>query len=125
AMITVASVVAAGEALRDLAHPHHVDHLGALLAAGIIGFAGNELVALYRVREGNAIGSAALVADGHHARTDGYTSLAVVAGALGVWLGVPAADPIAGLGVSIAILTVLRTAVKTVLLRLMNGVDPE
>src|SRR4029078_10418014 len=121
AMITVASVVAAGEALRDLAHPHHVDHLGALLAAGIIGFAGNELVALYRIREGNAIGSAALVADGYHARTDGFTSLAVVAGAIGVGAGDARADAIAGLVISVAILAVLRVAVIEVLRRLMNG----
>ncbi len=84
AMITLSSVVAAIEAIRRLIHPHAISHLGWVAVAGIVGFIGNELVALYRIREGNAIGSAALVADGYHARTDGFTSLAVVAGALGV-----------------------------------------
>src|SRR4029078_11125461 len=114
AMITVASVVAAGEALRDLAHPHHVDHLGALLAAGIIGFIGNELVALYRIREGNAIGSAALVADGYNARTDGLTSPARALRAGGVWAGFDRADPIVGLGISVAIFAVLVGAARQI-----------
>ena len=104
--------------------PQAIDHIGWVAAAGIIGFVGNELVALYRIREGNAIGSAALVADGYHARTDGFTSLAVVAGAIGVWAGFDAADPIAGLIISVAILGVLRRAAIEVLRRLMNGVDP-
>jgi len=125
AMITLSAIIAAYEAIRRLISPQGIDHIGWVAAAGIIGFFGNELVALYRIREGNAIGSAALVADGYHARTDGFTSLAVVAGALGVWLGFDRADPIAGLIISIAILAVLRTAVTEVLRRLMNGVDPK
>ncbi len=124
AMIAVSAVIAAGEAILRLITPHGVDYLGWVVAAGVIGFIGNELVALYRIREGNAIGSAALVADGYHARTDGFTSLAVVAGALGVWAGWPAADPVAGLLISIAILAVLRRAAVEVLRRLMNSVDP-
>jgi len=102
-----------------------VSYLGWVAAAGIIGFLGNELVALYRIREGNAIGSAALVADGYHARTDGFTSLAVIAGAIGVWAGFERADAIAGLVISVAILAVLRVAVIEVFRRLMNGVDPK
>ena len=124
AMITLSAIIAAVEAIRRLITPQSIDYLGWVAAAGIIGFLGNELVALYRIREGNAIGSAALVADGYHARTDGFTSLAVVLGALGVWAGWPAADPIAGLLISIAILAVLRRAAIEVLRRLMNGVDP-
>lgn len=124
AMITLSAIIAAVEAIRRLITPQPIDYLGWVAAAGIIGFLGNELVALYRIREGNAIGSAALVADGYHARTDGFTSLAVVFGAIGVWAGWPAADPIAGLLISIAILAVLRRAAVDVLRRLMNGVDP-
>jgi len=124
AMITLSAIVAAAEAMRRLVNPQSIDYLGWVAAAGVIGFLGNELVALYRIREGNAIGSAALVADGYHARTDGFTSLVVVLGALGVWAGWPAADPIAGLLISIAILAVLRRAAIEVLRRLMNGVDP-
>jgi cation diffusion facilitator family transporter len=124
AMIALSAIVAAVEAVHRLIAPQGIDYLGWVAAAGVIGFLGNELVALYRIREGNAIGSAALVADGYHARTDGFTSLAVVLGALGVWAGWPAADPIAGLLISIAILAVLRRAALEVVRRLMNGIDP-
>jgi cation diffusion facilitator family transporter len=123
-MITLSAVIAAVEAIRRLISPQTVSHLGFVAAAGVIGFVGNELVALYRIREGNAIGSAALVADGYHARTDGFTSLAVVAGAIGVWAGFARADAIAGLVISVAIIAVLRVAVVEVFRRLMNGVDP-
>jgi len=124
AMIALSSVVAGWEAIRRLIHPQRVDHLGALLVAGLIGFVGNELVALYRIREGNAIGSAALVADGHHARTDGFTSLAVALGAVGVWAGFDRADPIVGLGISIVIFAVLLGAARQIYYRLMDAVDP-
>jgi cation diffusion facilitator family transporter len=124
-MITLSAIVAAVEAIHRLVSPHTISHLGFVAAAGVIGFLGNELVALYRIREGNTIGSAALVADGYHARTDGFTSLAVVAGAVGVWAGYARADAIAGLVISVAILAVLRVAVVEVFRRLMNGVDPD
>jgi cation diffusion facilitator family transporter len=124
AMITLSSMVAGWQALQRLIHPHQVDHLGALLAAGIVGFTGNELVALFRIREGNAIGSAALVADGYHARTDGFTSLAVAVGAVGVWAGFDRADPIVGLGISVAIFAVLLGAARQIYYRLMDAVDP-
>lgn len=123
-MITLSAVVAGYQAIRRLIHPVVIDHLGWVAAAGVIGFIGNELVALYRIRVGNQIGSAALVADGLHARTDGFTSLAVVAGAVGVWLGFPLADPIVGLLITVAILMVLRTAARDVFARLLDGVDP-
>jgi len=124
AMIALSSAVAAYEAIRRLIHPQHVDHLGALLVAGLVGFIGNELVALYRIREGNTIGSAALVADGYHARTDGFTSLTVALGAIGVWAGFERADPIVGLGISIAIFVVLLGAARQIFYRLMDAVDP-
>jgi cation diffusion facilitator family transporter len=90
----------------------------------VVGFAGNEVVALYRIRVGRRIGSAALVADGLHARTDGFTSLAVVLGAAGVAAGWPLADPIIGLVITVAILSVLRTAARDIYRRLMDAVDP-
>ena len=124
AMIAMSALIAAWEAINRLVNPHRVDHLAVLAVAGLVGFAGNELVALYRVREGNAIGSAALVADGYHARTDGFTSLAVAAGATGVWAGFDWADPVAGLGISIAIFAVLVRAAQQIYYRLMDAVDP-
>ena len=124
AMIALSAIVAGWEAVDRLINPAPVVHLGWVAAAGLIGFAGNELVAIYRIRVGNHIGSAALVADGLHARTDGLTSLAVVVGAAGVALGWPAADPVIGLVIALAILLVLRTATRDVFRRLMDGVDP-
>lgn len=123
-MIAVSAVVAGWEAIDRLIHPRPVEHLWILFAAGIIGFIGNEAVALFRIREGTAIGSAALVADGYHARTDGFTSLAVAFGAVGVALGFERADPIIGLVISVAIFAVLRSAAKQVYERLMDAVDP-
>ena len=113
-MIAISAVIAGWEAINRLIHPEPLSNLGVLFAAGLVGFAGNELVALYRIREGNAIGSAALVADGYHARTDGFTSLAVAFGAIGVWLGFERADPIVGLMISVAIFVVLKSAAKQV-----------
>ena len=124
-MIALSAVVAGVESVRRLFDPREIDHVGVVIAAGLIGFAGNELVALYRIRVGRAIGSAALVADGLHARTDGFTSLAVVAGALGVLAGWDAADPVVGLLITVAILFVLRSAATDVYRRLMDAVDPE
>ena len=103
-MITLSALLAGYESIRRFFEPQPVVNLLWVLIAGVIGFAGNELVALYRIRVGRRIKSAALVADGVHARTDGFTSLALVLGVIGVWLGFPLADPIAGLVISIAIL---------------------
>lgn len=123
-MIALSSVLAGYESIRRLLHPQPLSNVGVVIAAGLIGFAGNELVALYRIRVGRSIGSAALVADGLHARTDGFTSLAVVLGALGVVAGFPLADPIVGLLITVAILFVLRGAVTDIGRRLMDAVDP-
>ncbi len=124
-MITLSSIIAAYEAIQRLIHPRDIHNLGWLIAAGVTGFVGNELVALYRIRVGQQIGSAALAADGYHARTDGFTSLAVALGAFGASLGFQRADPIVGLAISVAIFAVLRGAAKQVFRRLMDAVDPE
>jgi cation diffusion facilitator family transporter len=123
-LIAASSVFAAYEAIRRLMHPHDVTHLWAVAAAGVVGFTGNELVAQYRIRVGRQIGSAALVADGLHARTDGFTSLAVLFGAGGLALGWRWADPVVGLVITVAILGVLRSALRQVGARLMDAVDP-
>jgi cation diffusion facilitator family transporter len=124
AMITLSAIIAGIESVRRLIDPVPIEHVGWVAAAGLVGFVGNELVAVYRIRVGRRIGSVALVADGLHARTDGFTSLAVLMGAGGVALGFPLADPIIGLLITVAILAVLRTAVRDVFRRLMDGVDP-
>jgi hypothetical protein len=91
----------------------------------VIGFVGNEAVAVFRIRVGRAMNSAALIADGYHARTDGLTSLAVVLGAAGVWLGFPLADPIIGLFITVAILGIVWQSARAVLTRMLDGVEPE
>jgi cation diffusion facilitator family transporter len=125
AMIALSAVIAGWEAIDRLLNPAPVNHLGWVAAAGFIGFLGNEAVALFRLREGVAIGSAALVADGHHARTDALTSLAVVVGAGGVAIGWEWADPVIGLLITVAIVLVLRVAARDVFRRLMDGVEPD
>ena len=124
AVIALSSLLAGWEAIDRLLHPRSVSYLWAVAAAAVIGFAGNELVARYRIRVGRQIGSAALVADGLHARTDGFTSLAVVVGASGVAGGLLWADPVVGLLIAVAILGVLRSAVVQIGARLMDAVDP-
>jgi cation diffusion facilitator family transporter len=123
-LIAFSAAYAGYEAVLRFMNPGEVHNLGVLAAAGVVGFLGNEVVAQYRVRTGRRIGSAALVADGLHARTDGFTSLAVVFSALGAWLGFPLADPIIGLLITVAILFVLRDAAREVYRRLMDAVDP-
>jgi cation diffusion facilitator family transporter len=123
-VMAASSIGAAWVAIDRLIHPRTITFLPAVAAAGIVGFLGNELVARYRIRVGRRIGSAALVADGLHARTDGFTSLAVVLGAIGVAAGFPLADPIVGLLITVAILGVLRSAAREVFSRLLDAVDP-
>jgi cation diffusion facilitator family transporter len=124
AMIALSAIIAGYEAILRLIQPVAIEHVGWVAAAGVIGFLGNEVVAVYRIRIGRRIGSAALVADGLHARTDGFTSLAVLFGAVGVALGYPLADPIVGLIITVAIVSVLRGAVRDIFHRLMDAVDP-
>ncbi|MGD3107749.1 cation diffusion facilitator family transporter [Streptomyces sp. YGL11-2] len=122
--IAASSALAAYEAINRLLHPQDVTHLWAVALAALAGFIGNEWVAGYRIRTGRKIGSAALVADGLHARTDGFTSLAVLLGAGGVALGWRWADPAVGLLITVAILMVLKGAAREVYRRLMDSVDP-
>lgn len=125
AMIALSAVVAGWQAIDRLVNPAPVHNLAWVAVAGFVGFLGNEAVAVFRIREGRAIGSAALVADGHHARTDGLTSLAVLFGAGGVALGWTWADPVVGLLITVAIVLVLRTAARDVFRRLMDGIEPD
>jgi cation diffusion facilitator family transporter len=124
AMIGLSAVVTGYEAIDRLLRPEPLTNIGWLFAAGLIGFVGNELVAVYRIRVGRRIGSAALEADGAHARTDGFTSLAVALGAVGAWLGFARADAAVGLMISAAIFLVLRGAARDIFRRLMDAVDP-
>lgn len=125
AVILVSAVVAGIEAIGRLIHPQPVDHVGWLLAAGVIGAVGNEAVAAYRIRVGRSIGSAAMVADGLHARTDGLTSLAVVGSALAVLAGFPRADPLIGLAITIVIFWTLIQAARAVIHRVLDGTDEQ
>ncbi|MGY5012385.1 cation diffusion facilitator family transporter [Streptomyces sp. 900105755] len=123
--ITASALFAAWTAVERLLDPRPVTHLTAVAVAALVGFAGNEWVARYRIRVGREIGSAALVADGLHARTDGFTSLAVLLGAGGAALGWQLADPLVGLAITAAIALVLRDAAREVFRRVMDAVDPE
>jgi cation diffusion facilitator family transporter len=124
-IILFSAVVAGYQAVERLINPQPVGFLWAVAAASLVGFMGNEAVAVFRIRVGREIGSAALVADGYHARTDGWTSLAVLLGAVGVWLGYPLADPIVGLLIAAAILVIVWQSGKAVFTRLLDGVEPE
>ena len=123
-IILFSAVVAGYQAIHRLLNPQPVSHLGWLVLAGFVGFVGNEVVAVFRIRVGRQMNSAALIADGYHARTDGLTSLAVVLGALGVWLGFPLADPIIGLLITITIAGIVWQSAKAVITRTLDGVDP-
>jgi cation diffusion facilitator family transporter len=125
AIILFSALVAGYQSIDRLIHPQPVTGLGWLTAAGLLGFIGNEAVAVLRIRVGREIHSAALVADGYHARTDGLTSLAVVLGAVGVWLGYPLADPIVGLLITIVILGIVWQSARAVLTRMLDGVNPD
>ena len=123
-LIFFSACVAGYESVRKLVDPQPVTHLWWVAAAAIIGFIGNEAVAVFRIRVGEQIGSAALVADGQHSRVDGFTSLAVLVGAIGVAAGAPILDPLIGLLITVAILFIVRDAAKAVFLRLLDGVEP-
>jgi cation diffusion facilitator family transporter len=113
------------ESFRKLLYPEPLTHLGWLALAAVIGFVGNEIVAMLQIRVGRKIGSAAMVADGMHARTDGFTSLAVLIAVGGSWLGYPIVDPIVGILIGITILFITWDAVKSMWYRLMDAIEPE
>lgn len=124
-MIAFSAGEAIYQSIRRFIEPEPINNVGWVAAAAVIGFLGNELVALFRIKVGKEINSAALVADGYHARTDGFTSLAVLAGAIGVWLGYPILDPLVGLGIGIAILGIVWKSAREIWHRIMDAVDPE
>ncbi len=124
-MIFLSSVIAGYESYRKFAHPQPLTYVGWVVAASLVGFAGNEAVAAFRMRVGREIGSAALVADGQHARVDGLTSLAVLFGVLGSLAGYPIADPIVGLLITVAILFIVKDTAVTMWRRMMDAVEPE
>lgn len=125
AIIALSAMFAGYETVQRLLHPQPVDYLGAVIIASVVGFLGNEAVALFRIKVGKEINSAALIADGYHARVDGLTSLAVLFGAIGVWLGYPLADPIVGLLITLAIVQIVWQSGKAVFTRALDGVEPE
>ena len=122
--ILASAIVAGYESIERLLHPQGISYLGAVIAASIIGFLGNEAVAIFRIRVGQEINSAALIADGYHARVDGWTSLAVLFGAVGVWLGYPLADPIIGLLITAAIFGIVIQSGKSIFFRMLDGAEP-
>jgi cation diffusion facilitator family transporter len=122
--MAVSSALAGYAAVARLAHPRPVSGLPAVAIAAVAGFAGNELVAWYRIRTGRRIGSAALVADGLHARIDGLASMAVLLAVGGMAIGWAWADPVTGLLIMVAILAVLRQAALEICRRLMMPWTP-
>ena len=124
-IIFFSAAVAAWESIQKILHPHAVDHLAWVTAAAVIGFLGNEAVAVFHIRVGTQIGSAALVADGQHARVDGFTSLAVLIGVLGIKFGLPILDPLVGIGITVAILFIVKDAALAIGLRLLDGIEPD
>ena len=122
--ILLSAIVAGYESVDRFFRPQGISHLWAVALASVIGFVGNEAVAIFRIRVGRRIGSAALVADGRHARVDGWTSLAVLLGVVGMWLGYPLADPIVGLIITIAIFGIVIQSGKEIFTRMLDGVDP-
>jgi cation diffusion facilitator family transporter len=123
--IAFSALVVFWEAWQKFSNPEPMTNLGWVALASLIGFVGNEAVAWLRISTGREIGSAALIADGIHARTDGLTSLAVLVGVFGVWLGFPLADPLVGVLIGIAIVFILRDSAQTMWRRLMDAVEPE
>ncbi len=114
AAILVSAAVAGGEAIARLLHPRDLEHLTALALAGAVGFAGNELAAQVRLRAGRQLASPALIADGQHARVDGFVSLSVVASAAVVAVGFPLGDPLIGLAITLVILRIAWQSLQTI-----------
>ncbi len=125
ALIAVSAAVAGYESVRKIIDPQPISYLSWVSAAALVGFIGNETVAWLQIRTGKQIGSAALIADGQHARIDGFTSLAVLIGVIGVLIGVPILDPIIGLVITATILWILKDASIAIFRRLLDGIEPE
>lgn len=124
-VIFFSACVAAYESIRKLIDPQPVTNLGWVIAAALVGFIGNEAVAVFRIRVGKEINSAALIADGQHSRVDGFTSLAVLIGVVGVWAGFPILDPLVGIAITVAILFIVKDAARSVWSRMIDGIEPE
>jgi len=124
-IILFSAVFAGFKSIDRILHPREVSHLWAVAAAALVGFLGNEIVARFRIKTGEKMGSAALIADGQHARVDGLTSMAVLLGAMGVALGFPLADSVIGLLITAAIFKIVWDSGKSVFTRLLDGIDPE
>jgi cation diffusion facilitator family transporter len=118
--IFISACIALYETIDRLIHPQHLSHLWILAAAGVVGFVGNELAARVRLRAGQRLDSPALVADGNHARVDGFVSLGVIASAAVVAIGAPIADPLIGLAITLVILKITWDSWRTV-----HGADLE
>ena len=123
-VMLLSGIVTAYLSIARLFEPYRIQQLTAVGAASLLGFVGNEAAAVIRTRTGRAIGSAALIADGHHARIDGLTSLGVLVGVVGVWLGFPQTDPIVGLGISAVVFKIVWDSGKSIVTRLLDGVEP-
>jgi len=123
-IIFISVLIALYESINRIINPQPITNIGWVMAAAIIGFVGNEAVAFFRISIGREINSAALIADGQHARADGLTSLAVLGGAVGVLLGFPLADPIVGLLITGAIILILKDSAKAMYHRVMDAIDP-
>jgi cation diffusion facilitator family transporter len=123
-LIFISSLLSGYESLQKFLHPEPLRQVRWVMAAALVGFAGNEGVAILRIRVGRQIGSAALATDGQHARADGWTSLAVLIGGAGSLLGFPLADPLIGFLITIAIVFVLKDSAMMIWHRLMDAVDP-
>lgn len=108
---------------KRLFEPYQIQHLAVVAVASILGFLGNEIAAVVKIRTGRKIESAALIADGQHARIDGLTSLGVLVGVVGVWMGFPQADPIVGLGITVIVFKIVWDSGTSVFTRLLDGID--
>ena len=124
-VITFSAAFAAYQAIDRLLNPRDIAYVWVVAGAGAVGFIGNEAVAIFRIRVGREIHSAALIADGHHARVDGFTSLAVLGGAIAVGVGYPIADPIVALVITVLITRIAWDSAKAVFTRMLDGVDPD
>jgi cation diffusion facilitator family transporter len=112
--IFISALVALGQTIERFVNPRALSHLWLLAAAGVIGFVGNEIAAQIRLRAGRRLDSPALVADGNHARVDGFVSLGVIASAAFVAAGLRVADPIVGLVITLVILKITWDSWQTV-----------